>query len=167
MAKTKTLKELLVVKVQSLYDIESEMVEALPAMAEAATDPDLKEAFREHLEETRGQVSRIENVLDLLGEEKEKSKTEAIRGLIKDSEWCIKNIEEGNTLDTALISAARAVEHYEMAKYIAAQEIAEMIEESEISDLLTENFEEEENSEEKLGDLATEIAARVSIEEEE
>lgn len=165
MAKSKTLKELLVMKIQSLYDIESELTEALPKMAEAATDPDLKEAFREHLDETRGHVSRLENIFDLLGEEKEKLEVDAIRGLIKDGEWCTKNIEEGPALDTALIGAARAVEHYEMAKYMVAQEIAELFEEDEISELLTETFEEEENSDEKLSELGTEIASRVSNED--
>jgi ferritin-like metal-binding protein YciE len=167
MAKSKTLRELLVTKVQVLYDIETQLVEALPTMAEAATDPDLKEAFREHLDETRGHVSRIENIFDLLGEDKEKLESDAIRGLIKDGEWSIKNVEEGDALDTALIGAAMSVEHFEMAKYISAQEWAEMLGEDEISDILTETFEEEENASEKLGELGTEIAARVNENEDE
>ncbi len=166
MAKSSTLRELLVVKIQSLYDIESELVKALPEMAEAATDPDLKEAFREHLDETRGHVSRLENIFDLLDEEKEKLETDAIRGMVKDAKWCMKNIEEGATLDAALVGAARSVEHYEMSKYMAAQEWAEMLGEEEISDLLTETFEEEENSDEKLSELGTEIASRLNNMEE-
>ncbi len=162
MAKSKTLRELFLLKIQSLYDIESELVEALPAMAEAATDPDLKEAFREHLDETRGHVSRLENIFQELGEEPEKLEVDAVRGLIKDAEWCVKNVEEGAALDAALVGAARSVEHFEMSKYMAAQEWAEMMGEDEISELLTETFDEEENSDEKLEELGTDIASRVS-----
>lgn len=161
MAKSKTLKGLFLVKIQSLYDIENELVEALPKMEEVATEPDLKEAFREHLDETRGHVSRLENVFELLGEEPEKMKVEAVRGLIKDAEWCVKNVEEGDALDAVLISAARSVEHFEMSKYMAAQEWAEMMGEDEISDLLTETFEEEENADEKLEGLSSDIIGRV------
>lgn len=162
MAKSKTLKELLITKVQVLYDIETQLVEALPTMAEASTDPDLKEALREHLDETRGHVSRIENIFELLGEEKEKLESDAIRGLIKDGEWCVKNVEGGNALDTALIGSALSVEHFEMAKYMSAQEWAEMLGEDEISDILTGTFEEEENSAERLGEIGREIATRIS-----
>lgn len=167
MAKSKTLKELLVIKIRSLYDIESELVEALPTMTEAATDPDLKEAFREHLDETRGHVSKMENILELLGEDKEKLKVEGIKGLVKDAEWLVKNVEEGNALDAALIGAARSVEHYEMAKYMVAHEWAEMLGEEEVSDLLSETFEEEENADEKLSELGTLIAERINNDLEE
>lgn len=167
MAKSKTLKELFIVKMQTLYDIESELVDALPKLAEAATDPDLKEAFTEHLEETKGHVSRLESAFESLGEEPEKMKSEGIRGLAAEAEWCIKNVEEGDLLDVALISAARSTEHFEMSKYMTAQEMAEMLGEDEVSELLTETFEEEENADEKLEELGTEIAGRLDADSEE
>ncbi len=167
MAKSQTLKELLVTKVQSLYDIESELVEILPTLAERATDPNLKEAFQDHLEETRGQVARLESIFDLLDEEAEKLKVEAIRGLIKDAEWLIKNVEPGNALDAALIGAARYVEHYEMAGYMGAQEWAELLEEEEVASLLQETLGEEVGAEEKLSELATEVCARLSLDDAE
>lgn len=158
MTHIKTLRELFVVKIQSLYDIESELVKALPKMAEAATDLELKDCFREHLDETRGQVARLENVFEILGEDKEAIEVDAIRGLIKDGEWVINHAKAGETLDTALIGAARAVEHYEMAKYMAAHEMAEMLGEDEVADLLSETFEEEENADEKLDEIGKQIA---------
>jgi ferritin-like metal-binding protein YciE len=167
MAKSKTLKELLKVKVQSLYDIENELVAALPTMAEAATDPDLKQAFTDHLEETEFHVKRIEDIFDLMGEEKDKAKSEAIRGLVKDAQWLVKNVESGDALDTALIAAARGVEHFEMSKYMAAQEWADMCGDEGVSALLEETFDEEEAAEEKLGELATTIAERISGDEDE
>jgi ferritin-like metal-binding protein YciE len=167
MAKSKSLRELLGTKIQALYDIENELIQALPTMAEAATDSDLKEAFETHLEETKSQAEKLENIFDLLGEDKEKQKSEAIRGLVKDSEWLVKNVEEGDALDTALIAAARSVEHYEMSKYMAAQEWAEMLGQEEVSALLTEIFEEEEATDEKLSELGTLIAERANNDEDE
>lgn len=167
MTKKQNLRELLVVKIQALYDIESELVKALPKMAEAATDTDLKEAFTEHLSETEFQVKRLEDIFDLLNEEHEKEESQAIRGLVKDSEWLVKNVEEGDALDVALIAAARSVEHFEMAKYVAAQEWAEMLGDEGVSALLEETFEEEENAEEKLGELATTIIERINGDEDE
>lgn len=163
----KSLKELLGTKVRTLYDIENELIAALPTMAGSATDPELKEAFETHLDETRNQAERLEEVLDLLGEEKERLKAEGIRGMIKDAEWLTDNVEKGDALDTALIAAARSVEHYEMAGYMAAQEWAEMLEEEEISSILTEIFEEEEAADEKLSEIGTQIAERINVEAEE
>jgi ferritin-like metal-binding protein YciE len=167
MAKSKSLRELLGTKIKALYDIENELIEALPKMAKAATDSDLKEAFESHLEETRSQAEKLENIFDLLGEDKEALESEAIRGLVKDGEWLIKNVEEGDALDTALIGAARSVEHFEMAKYMAAQEWAEMLGQEEVSSLLTEIFEEENAADEKLSELGTVIAERLNNDEDE
>ena len=167
MAQNKTLRDMLVTKIQALYDIESELVEALPKMAEGATDPDLKEAFREHLDETRVHVKRLEEIFDLLGEDKKKLEVEAIRGLVKDGEWVMKNTEEGDARDAAIIGAARHVEHYEMAGYMGAQEWAEMLGDEGVSALLEETLEEEEAAEEKLSELGTQITERISGDEDE
>ncbi len=162
MAKSKTLRELFIIKLQALYDIESQLVEALPKMAEGARDPDLQSAFEDHLEETKEHVERVETIFDLLEEEPEKLKVEAIRGLIADGEWMMKNSEEGDARDAALIGAARAVEHYEMAVYMGAQEWAEMLADEGVSSLLEKTLEEEQASEEKLSELATTISERLN-----
>lgn len=162
MAKKETLRELLIMKIRSLYDIENELVKALPKMAEAATDPALKEAFQDHLGETEFHVKRLEDVFDLLGEEKERLEGEAIRGLVKDGERLAKDVAGGDALDTALVAAGRGVEHFEMSAYMAAQEWAEMYGDEGVSALLEETFEEEERAEEKLADLGTAVAERMS-----
>jgi ferritin-like metal-binding protein YciE len=166
MAKSQTLRELLVTKIKALYDIEQELVKALPKMAEAATDIDLKEALQDHLNETEFQVKRLEDIFDLMNEDKEGLESDAIRGLVKDAEWLVKNVEEGDALDTAIIAACRTVEHLEISKYMAAQEWAEMLGDEGVSSLLEETFEEEEKAEEKLGELATMIAERISGDED-
>ncbi len=169
MAQNKTLREMFLTKIQALYDIETELVEALPKMAEAASDSDLKTAFEEHLDETQGHVERLENIFDLLGEKPERLEVEAIRGLVRDGEWVIKNTEEGDARDAAIIGAARHVEHYEMAGYMTAQEWAEMLGDEGVSALLEETMEEEEAADEKLSELGTQIAERLNedVESEE
>lgn len=159
---TKSLRELLVTKIKGLYDIESELIEALPKMAEAATDEDLKSAFREHLEETRVQAKRLEDIFDILGEEKDKMKLDAIRGLVSDGESLMSDAEDGDSRDAVLIASARAVEHYEMAEYMGAQEWAEMLGEEEVAPLLQENLYEEEKAEEKLAELGALITERIT-----
>jgi ferritin-like metal-binding protein YciE len=167
MAKSKTLRELFITKLQALYDIESELVDALPKMAEGAKDPELQTAFEDHLEETKEHVERLENIFDLLEEEPTKLKTEAIRGLVKDSEWMMKNTEEGDVRDAALISAARYVEHYEMAGYMGAQEWAEMLADEGVSSILEKTLEEEQAAEEKLSELATQVSERLNSDADE
>jgi ferritin-like metal-binding protein YciE len=162
MAKSETLKEMLIVKLQALYDVESELIDALPKMSEAATDPSLKQAFTDHLEETRGQAKRLETVFETLGEKASKEKCEGIRGLVKDSEWVIANTAEGDALDAALIAAAQTVEAYEAAIYAAAQTWAEKLGNNEIASLLKQSEGEELNAGIKLGNMATEIMARLT-----
>ncbi len=167
MAKKESLRELLVVRIQTLYDVEQQLVKALPKMAEAATNPTLKQGFEEHLAETEEHVSRLENVFELLGEEPDTEKSEAVRGLVKDGEWLIKNIEEGPALDLALTAAGRSVEHYEMSDYIGAIEWADALEEDQISSLLQETLDEEEISEEKLSTAGEQLVSELVDEGDE
>jgi ferritin-like metal-binding protein YciE len=164
MAQSQTLKELLIVKLKALYDIEAELIEALPKMAEAATDPALKEAFRTHLDETRAQAQRLEDLFSTLGEKADKEKVEAIRGMVKDAEWVIANTAEGEALDTALIGAARTVEAYEASIYEAATEWAEKLSNEEAASFLKKSASEETNAGIKLGNLGVEITSRLKTE---
>ncbi len=164
--KPSILPELFVVKIQALYDVEQQLVKALPKMAKVATDQDLKEAFRDHLEETRFHVTRLENIFDLLGIKRKKLPAEAIRGLIADGEWCVKNIAKGEALDATLAGAARYVEHYEIASYLSAQAWAELLGEKEIASLLEDTLKEEVQSDEKLSELGGAVSERLQAHEE-
>ncbi len=150
-----TLHDLLITKMQSLYDVEHEITKALPKMAKAASDAELKSGFEEHLEQTKGQIERLEKAFELLNEKPKKLKSEAIRGLIADGEWVIKNVEGSEALDANLIAAAQYVEHYEIAGYGSAVEWAREMGHTEVADLLEETLEEEEATDEKLNELAT------------
>ncbi len=157
----------MIMKLKAIYDIEAELVKALPKMAEAATDPELKDAFTHHLEETEAQVERLDQVFDLMEEKPAKSKVEAIRGMVADAEWIIENTEEGDATDLALISAARRTENYEKAGYAGVVEWAGLLENDEVAELLVENMGEEEEADNKLEHLGTLIAARLKDDTED
>ena len=151
-----SLRDLLVIKLRALYDIEQELVKALPKLAKAATDSDLKEGFTAHLSETKNHVRRLEDAFVELGEKPKKEKSEGIRGIAKDAEWIIKNIKDKKVLDAALIAGASYAEHYEMAGYMAAVEWARTLGEDEIALLLEETLGEEIAADHKLAALGKE-----------
>jgi ferritin-like metal-binding protein YciE len=148
------LHELLILKLQSLYDIEQELVKALEKMAKNATSDDLREAFEEHREETIEHGTRLERALKLLGAETKKTKVAAIRGLVEDGSWVIKNVRDDAARDAALIAAAQYVERYETAGYGTAKEWAQTMGHTEVADLLDQTLQEEEAANQKLTTLA-------------
>lgn len=154
MKKIETLLDLFTFKVMALYDIESELVKALPKMAQAAGDRELKQAFRDHLEETKEHVERLEKVFDILEIKPKKTKVEAIRGLVADAEWLIKQRPSEELLDAVLISSARYVEHYEMAGYLTAIAWAELLDMEDAVKIFEETLEEERKSDINLNEIA-------------
>ncbi|MDQ8035250.1 MAG: ferritin-like domain-containing protein, partial [Bordetella sp.] len=113
----KTLKDLFVHELSDVYSAEKQLTRALPKMARAATDPKLAEAFTAHLEETRGQVERIDQIVEGSDFRLKRIKCAAMEGLVEESKDIIDEIEKGPVLDAALIAAAQKVEHYEIASY--------------------------------------------------
>lgn len=156
------LRDLLITKLKALYDIESVIINSLPKITEAATDPKLKKALSDHLKETKEQSKRLEECFKLLNKPAGKLESEAIRGLARDTEWVIENVKDSDLLDLAIIGAASYVEHYEMAGYNLAILLAEKLEENDVADLLNMNFTEEEAADGKLNDLAVSLSERVS-----
>lgn len=148
------LHELLILKLQSLYDIEQELIKALPKMAKNAYNDDLREAFEMHLEETKTQVDRLEQAMEHLEVEPKKEKVAGIRGIAEDGSWVIKNIKDERARDAALIAAAQFAEHYEIAGYGSAAEWARLMGHSEVADLLEATLAEEEAANDKLTRLA-------------
>lgn len=153
-SKEYTLKELFIMKLQALYDIEQEIIKALPKMAKKAFHPELKVALEEHLAETQTQKTRLEDIFEQMGEKPKKLKVEAIRGIVEDANWVIQNIEGNEARDAAMLASAQYVEHYEMAGYGTAIEWVKLLEMDEAVSLLEETLEEEKAADEKLSDLA-------------
>lgn len=150
----KTLKDLFLHELGDMYDAERRIVKALPKMAKAATDEDLKNAFQSHLEETEGHVKKLERVF-LAFDQKPKGKTcEATVGLLEEGDEIAADFEGSPAINAALISAAQKVEHYEMASYGCLHEWAEVLGNSEAAGLLQQILEEEKAANETLTELA-------------
>ncbi len=168
--KLESLRDLLVEQLQDLYDAESRITKALPKMAKAATSPALKAAFEKHLAETEGQVKRLEQVFKVLGHPVKGKKCEGMAGLIGEGKKIMEEDAEPSVLDAALIAAAQKVEHYEIAAYGCVCTYAEMLGYEEAHELLGQNLDEEETTDEKLTALAESVInveAELGEEEEE
>ncbi len=151
---TETLHGLLILKLQALYDIEQEIVDALPKILEHTTNIDLQKIFTDHLAETEGHVKRLEQAFQLLNEEPETLKCESIRGLVSDTKWLIKKVKKPEVLDAALAAAAQYIEHLEIAGYGSAYEWAKRMKHIEVAELLKQTLEEEKGGDKKMNDLA-------------
>jgi ferritin-like metal-binding protein YciE len=149
-----TLRDLYVNELRDLYSAETQLVQALPKMAAAATSSQLKEAFTAHLEETEGHVTRLEEIFDALGEEPSGETCKAMEGLIAEGEEYVKASGDRDVRDAGLIGAAQRVEHYEIAGYGTARTLATRLGESEAADKLQTTLDEEEEADRKLTAIA-------------
>jgi ferritin-like metal-binding protein YciE len=149
-----TLRDLYLNELRDLYSAETQLLEALPKMADAATSSQLKEAFRAHLEETEGHVSRLEEIFDALGEEPDGESCKAMEGLIAEGEDYVKASGDRDVRDAGLIGAAQRVEHYEIAGYGTARTLATRLGESEAADKLQTTLDEEGEADRKLTAIA-------------
>ncbi len=164
--KITTVKDLLEDELKDLYDAEKQLVRALPKMAKAASSQELRSAIEEHLEVTKGQVTRLEEVFETL-ESKPKSKTcEAMRGLVAEGQEAIDHQAADALHDVLLIGAAKRVEHYEMAAYQTAILLAEALPNEAASNMLRQTLEEEESADGKLESLCEELLGNLAGEVE-
>jgi ferritin-like metal-binding protein YciE len=164
MPKLNSLDDLLVHELQDIYHAEGQILKALPKMAKAATHPELQGAFEEHLEQTEGQVERLDQAFKLLGVPAKGRKCEGMAGLIEEGKKMMEEDAEPSVMDAALIAAAQKIEHYEIASYGCVCTYAEMLGYDQVHDLLGQNLEEEELTDEKLTALAESV---INIEAEE
>jgi ferritin-like metal-binding protein YciE len=130
------------------------LTKALPKMAKAATNPELKQAFEEHLEQTQEHVRRLEQIFEKLGASPRGKKCKAMEGLIEEGKEIISEEGESPVLDAAIICAAQKVEHYEIAGYGCARTFASLLGDSEASDLLQQTLDEEGETDKRLTALA-------------
>jgi len=157
MPKLKSLDDLLVHELQDIYNAEAQILKALPKMIKAASHPELQSAFEEHLEQTEGQVERLDQVFKLLGVPAKGKKCEGMAGLLEEGKKVMEEDAEPGVMDAALIAAAQKVEHYEIASYGCLCTYAEMLGYDQVHDLLGQNLEEEELTDEKLTALAESV----------
>ena len=150
----KTAHDLFVDQLRDLYHAEKQLVRALPRMAKAASSDQLKQAFQSHLEETKGQVERLEQVFEELSARTRGKRCEAMEGLIEEAKEIMEEVEAPEVRDAGLIVAAQKVEHYEIASYGSAHAFAEGMGQDRVAQLLAETLEEEKKTDEKLNKLA-------------
>jgi ferritin-like metal-binding protein YciE len=152
--KLDSLRDLMVEELHDLYSAETQLLDALPKMAEAASSNQLKSAFSHHLEETRQHVSRLERIFQQIGEKSSGETCEAMKGLIKEGEILVKAEGDPDVRDAGLIGAAQRVEHYEIAGYGTARSLARRLGESQIAEALQQTLNEEAEADKKLTSIA-------------
>jgi ferritin-like metal-binding protein YciE len=163
--KLNTLQDLLVHGVQDLYSAEQQLVEALPQMIAAASSDELRTALQEHFEQTRGHVSRLEDLLPMVGAGGAAEKCEGMEGLLREGQKVIKGQGDPMVKDAALIAAAQKVEHYEIAGYGTVAALADILDLDDAKDTLGQILDEEETADKLLTKIATGGMFRVGVNE--
>jgi len=149
-----TLHEAFVDELRDTYDAEKQLTKALPKMAKAANSPELREAIESHLEETRHQVERLEQVFESIEEKARGKHCDGIAGIIQEAQAMMQEDFDEPTADACLIAAAQRAEHYEMAAYGTLVAWARAMGHDDAADLLQETLDEEKAADEKLNSLA-------------
>ncbi len=150
-----SLEDVLAEQIGDLRSAEDQLIEALPKMARAASTAELREAFENHLEETRGHAERLRSVAGAIGTQVPTETCEAMKGLIKEGEEIIQEGGDPVAVDVALIAAAQRVEHYEIAAYGTARELAKELGHDDAAGLLDETLDEESAADTLLSKIAT------------
>jgi len=151
------MQELLIDELKDLYSAEKQIVRALPKLVKAATSAELKEALTSHLEETKGQVTRLEKVGAIVGKKMTGKACVGMKGVLEEGSEVLEDTQKGNVRDAALISACQRVEHYEMAGYGSAREFAKLLGQRDVAALLDETLVEEQAADKKLSGIARRV----------
>jgi len=154
MAEQRSLKDLFITELRDIYHGEGQLVKALPKMAKTVSNPDLKAAIEHHLEETKGQVERLERVFSAIGEKARGKKCVGIEGIIDEGKDWMDEDAEPDVLDAGIIAAAQKVEHYEIATYGCLCTWAKQLDLFDAADLLGQNLDQEKAADSKLTEIA-------------
>jgi ferritin-like metal-binding protein YciE len=149
-----SLQELFVEELRDLYSAEAQLLKAMPRMAKKAQHPELKAAIETHMQETQGQVERLEQVFELLGEKAKGKKCLAMEGLINEAKEHMSEDMDDDVMDAALIGMAQKIEHYEIAGYGTARTYAKLLGHKDVQRLLQQTLDEEGKTDKLLTKLA-------------
>lgn len=150
----RTLDDLFVHTLQDIYYVENQIVKNLPTMIGKASDPGLREALRAHLLETEGHVRRVEQVFEMHGQPVKGVDCPAIDGILEEAEDIMGDCDDAEVCDAAMLSAAQAVEHYEITRYGTLIAFAKQLGRSDCASVLAQNLEEEKAADAKLTSIA-------------
>jgi ferritin-like metal-binding protein YciE len=159
--KIENLEQLLIEELKDVYDAEKQLVRALPKMAKAANSEELREAFTDHLEQTKTHVQRLEQAFEMLGAKAKGKSCAGMKGLIEEGQEVMDQDATEELLDCALIGAAQRVEHYEIAAYGTARTFAERLGHDDVAELLQQTLTEEEEADEKLTGISETLLENV------
>jgi ferritin-like metal-binding protein YciE len=163
MSKLESPRDLLLHELKDLYSAENQLTKALAKMAKAATSPELKEAFENHLAQTEEHVARLDKIAGQLDESLKGKKCKAMEGLIEEGKDVIEEDGEPVMVDLALIGAAQKVEHYEIAGYGTARTLAELTGQGQIAKILQETLDEEGDTDKLLTEIAMELNLEAGV----
>lgn len=152
--KVDSLNDLFVYDLKDLYDAENRIIEAMPSMIEAASAAELKQAFQEHLNVTKQQASRLEEIFDMLDMDPERESCDGIIGILKEGSKMAAAKGDPNTKDAALIASAQKVEHYEVASYGTLRTYARELDMDDVAEILQMTLDEEKDTDSQLTGLA-------------
>jgi ferritin-like metal-binding protein YciE len=150
----KTLDDLFVHTLQDIYYAEQQIAKNLPTMADKATDPQLRQGFQTHLQETQNQIKRLEKVFEMHGQPVQGTTCAAINGILEEATDTMGDIGDKDVLDAALLSSAQAVEHYEITRYGTLIAFAKQLGREDCASVLQQNLEEEKATDKKLTAIA-------------
>jgi ferritin-like metal-binding protein YciE len=167
MADKNSIRDLLEDEIKDLYSAEKQLTKAIPKMAKGSSEPTLQTAFRDHLEETQNQVSRLEEVARMLQMRPTGKKCEGMEGVIQEGAEALQEEGDDTVLDLGIIGAGSRVEHYEIAGYLTAISLAQRLGAKEAVALLKESLAEEEAAEQKLRKIAANLIKNAPIEKPE
>ena len=160
-----SLRDVLIDEMKDLYSAENQLIKALPKTAKGTNSPELKQAFLNHLEETKGHVVRLKQCFELLGTKAVAKHCKGMEGAIAEVKEALEEEEEGALLDAGIIGAAARVEHYEIAGYTASIAMAKTIGATEVAGLLTQTLNEEINAGKLVMTLAKTILKQAATQE--
>jgi ferritin-like metal-binding protein YciE len=158
------MQDLLIDELKDLYSAEKQIVRALPKLVKAATSAELKDALTSHLEETKGQVARLEKIGEIVGKKMTGKTCVGMKGVLEEGSEVLEDTEKSAVRDAALISACQRVEHYEMAGYGSAREFAKLLGQREVAKLLDETLAEEKAADKKLSGISKQVNSQAKQE---
>ncbi|HZP24673.1 MAG TPA: ferritin-like domain-containing protein [Terriglobales bacterium] len=151
------LQQLFIKELRDLYDAENQITQALPKLIDAAHHPELKSALREHLQVTKQQISRLDQIFQRLNQKATGESCKGMKGVIKEGDEIVSSGGDPSTVDAGIISAAQRVEHYEMAGYGTVRTYAQLLGQQEMARLLQQTLDEEAEADEKLSQIARSV----------
>jgi ferritin-like metal-binding protein YciE len=163
MSELTTIKDLLESEIKDLYSAEKQLTKAIPKMAKGSNNEELASAFKAHLKETEGQITRLERVAKLLDTTPTGKKCKGMEGVIEEGAEVLEEDGDENVLDLGIIGAGSRVEHYEMAGYTTAINLAKQLGNSEVASLLRDSLNEEEAADEKLRKIGQQLLRQAPV----